>query len=171
MSKIGKPSENQFSTRSKEFQQSSTPQPPVPLSPLKMTAEKMQMVRRDVKPGNGTSLLTYQNHASLRSKLAKATCAVDARASDFYIKEKIAAPERYAHTRHREMEELRKENNRLFGRLLSIYEVSRKHLCLIDGKANSMCLFVRCVEKTTWRQRPQAWQSLRHQEQAPECQN
>ena len=49
---------------------------------------------------------------------------MDARASDFYIKEKIAGPERYAHTRHREMEELRKENNRLFGRLLSIYEVS-----------------------------------------------
>ena len=94
-----------------------------PLSPLKMTAEKMQMLRRDVKPGNGTSLLTFQNHASLRDKLSKATCAVDARASDFYIKEKIAGPERYAHTRHREMEELRKENNRLFGRLLSIYEV------------------------------------------------
>ena len=29
------------------------------VSPLKMTAEKMQMLRRDVKPGNGTSLLTY----------------------------------------------------------------------------------------------------------------
>ena len=42
-------------------------------SPLKMTAEKMQMIRRDVKPGNGTSLLTYQNHASLRSKLATTT--------------------------------------------------------------------------------------------------
>ena len=95
-----------------------------PISPLKMTAEKMQMLRRDVKPGNGTSLLTYQNHASLRTKLAKATCAVDAKASDFYIKEKSYAPERYAHVRHREMEDLRKENNRLFGRLLNIYEVS-----------------------------------------------
>ena len=89
-----------------------------------MTAEKMQMIRRDVKPGNGTSLLTYQNHASLRSKLARATCAVDARAGDHYIKEKTAGPERYAHTRHREIEDLRKENNRLFGRLLNIYEVS-----------------------------------------------
>ena len=29
------------------------------LSPVKVTAEKMQMVRRDVKPGNGTSLLSY----------------------------------------------------------------------------------------------------------------
>ena len=28
-------------------------------SPVKLTAEKMQMLRRDVKPGNGTSLLTY----------------------------------------------------------------------------------------------------------------
>ena len=28
-------------------------------SPMKMTAEKMQMVRRDVKPGNGTSLMSY----------------------------------------------------------------------------------------------------------------
>ena len=81
------------------------------------------MLRRDVKPGNGTSLLTYQNHASMRKQVANASCAVDARASDFYKNQKVAGPERYAHTRHREMEQLRKENNRLFGRLLSIYEV------------------------------------------------
>ena len=96
-------------------------------SPVKMTAEKMQMVRRDVKPGNGTSLLTYQNHANLRKHLAVARHLVDDRASDFYNKEKIAGPERYVHTRNKEMDELRRENNRLFGRLLNIYEVSSRN--------------------------------------------
>ena len=65
---------------------------------------------------------------------------MNARASDFYIKEKIAGPERYAHTRHREMEELRKENNRLFGRLLSIYEVSRqRHIQSIYESYLTVC--------------------------------
>ena len=91
-------------------------------SPLKMTAEKMQMVRRDVKPGNGTSLLTYQNHANHTRHLVEMKHLVDDRPSENYLKEKILGPERYAHTRHRQMEELRKENNRLFGRLLNIYE-------------------------------------------------
>ena len=50
--------------------------------------------------------------------------AVDARASDFYFKERVESQERYTHNRNREMDELRKENNRLFGRLLNIYEVS-----------------------------------------------
>ena len=89
-----------------------------------MTAEKMQMLRRDVKPGNGTSLLTYQNHANLKKNLAEMRPIVDARAGDHYLREQVKGPERYAHVRHREMEDLRKENNRLFGRLLSIYEVS-----------------------------------------------
>ena len=89
-----------------------------------MTAEKMQMVRRDVKPGNGTSLLTYQNHANLKKHLAEMRPMVDARAGDHYLRAHAEAPERYAHVRHRQMEEMRKENNRLFGRLLSIYEVS-----------------------------------------------
>lgn len=71
------------------------------LSPLKLTAEKMQMMRKDVKPGNGTSLLTYQNHANLRKNLAEMKHLVDARASDFYKKEKIIAPERHAHKTNR----------------------------------------------------------------------
>jgi hypothetical protein len=29
----------------------------------------MMMVRKDVKPGNGTSLLSYQNHMSLKRNL------------------------------------------------------------------------------------------------------
>ena len=37
----------------------------VDMSPLKTTAEKLQMLRRDVKPGNGTSLLSYQNTACM----------------------------------------------------------------------------------------------------------
>ena len=49
---------------------------------------------------------------------------VDDRPSENYLKEKIAAPERYAHCQKQKTEELRKENNRLFGRLLNIYEVS-----------------------------------------------
>ncbi len=49
---------------------------------------------------------------------------VDAKPSGHYLKEKVAGPERYIHTRGRQMSELRKENNRLFGRLLNIYEVS-----------------------------------------------
>ena len=84
----------------------------------------MQMLRRDVKPGNGTSLLTYQNHANLKKHLAEMRPIVDARAGDHYLRAHEKAPERYAHVRHRQMEDLRKENNRLFGRLLSIYEVS-----------------------------------------------
>ena len=31
----------------------------VDMSPLKSTAEVLQMLRRDVKPGNGTSLLVH----------------------------------------------------------------------------------------------------------------
>ena len=95
----------------------------VDVSPMRQTSEKMQMVRRDVKPGNGTSLLSYQNHANLRKNLATMRPIVDDWAGEFYIKEKVAGPERYAHTRQKEMNELRKENNRLFGRLLNIYEV------------------------------------------------
>lgn len=48
---------------------------------------------------------------------------VDDKAGHIYLREKVAGPERYIHTRNREMDELRKENNRLFGRLLNIYEV------------------------------------------------
>ena len=67
------------------------------LSPLKLTAEKMQMVRRDIKPGNGTSLIIYQNHANLKKHLSEMRPIVDDRPSENYLKEKIAAPERYAH--------------------------------------------------------------------------
>jgi len=84
----------------------------------------MQMMRKDVKPGNGTSLLTYQHHASLRKNLADMKHVVNARASEFYKKEKVNALERHAQKSNRLTEELRKENNRLFGRLLDIYEVS-----------------------------------------------
>lgn len=93
-------------------------------SPLKSTAEKMQMLRRDVKPGNGASLMHYHNDESMKRQIALAKPAVDAKPSNHYLKEKLAAPERYTHVRGREMENLRKENNRLFGRLLNIYEVS-----------------------------------------------
>ena len=86
------------------------------------TAEKMQMVRRDVKPGNGTSLISFQNHANLKKHLIQMRPIVDDRPSEQYLKEKIAGPERYAHCQKQKMDELRKENNRLFGRLLNIYE-------------------------------------------------
>ena len=48
-------------------------------------AEKMQMVRRDVKPGNGASLLSYQNHMSLKRNLQNMKSLVNDRASNFYI--------------------------------------------------------------------------------------
>ena len=94
------------------------------LSPLKMTAEKMQMLRRDVKPGNGTSLMTYNNHANLRKHLIEMRPQVDVRVSASYDQNRQALNERFSQTRNRQMDNLRKENNRLFGRLLSIYEVS-----------------------------------------------
>lgn len=96
----------------------------VDMSPIKTTAEKLQMLRRDVKPGNGTSLLSYQNTACMRKGLLNATFAVEARISDNYFEQKQLASERYNTKRNTEMDELKKENNRLFGRLLNIYEVS-----------------------------------------------
>ena len=60
----------------------------VDMSPLKSTAEKLQMLRRDVKPGNGTSLLSYQNHACMKRGLINATFAVEARISDTYFEQK-----------------------------------------------------------------------------------
>lgn len=86
----------------------------------------------------------YHNDESMKRQIALAKPAVDAKPSNHYLKEKVAAPERYTHTRGREMENLRKENNRLFGRLLNIYEVSiieqtnyflsiSKHLALLYG--------------------------------------
>ena len=92
------------------------------MSPLKMTAEKMQMVRRDIKPGNGTSLISYQNYANLKKHLSDMKPIVDDRPSETYLKEKIAGPDRYAHNQTKKMNELKKENSRLFGRLLNIYE-------------------------------------------------
>lgn len=84
----------------------------------------MQMLRRDIKPGNGASLLTYQHHANLRKHLIDSKPAVDAWASEVYYREKQCLQERYANKCNREAEELKRENNRLFGRLLDIYEVS-----------------------------------------------
>ena len=54
-------------------------------SPAKMTAERMQMVRRDVKPGNGTSLISYQNHANLRKHLAEMGPIVVAKPDESYM--------------------------------------------------------------------------------------
>ena len=38
----------------------------VDMSPVRTCAERMNMLRRDVKPGNGTSLLQYQNTACMK---------------------------------------------------------------------------------------------------------
>jgi len=56
-----------------------------PLSPDTLIAEKMQMMRTDVKPGNGTSLLAYCSHESHRQKLSTVKPIVDARATEFYL--------------------------------------------------------------------------------------
>ena len=83
----------------------------VDMSPLKTTAEKLQMLRRDVKPGNGTSLLSYQNTACMKRGLMNATYAVEARIGDTYFEQKQLASERYNTKRNTEMDELKKENN------------------------------------------------------------
>ena len=125
-----------------------------PSSPLKMTAEKMQMQRRDVKPGNGVSLMSYKNYFNMKKNLAEMRPMIDDWAGDHYISEKVAAPERYVHTRKREIDELRKENNRLFGRLLNIYEVSEEHclgtpLCGILGSTVFWCRKNRIQSEST----------------------
>mmetsp|Transcript_697 Transcript_697/g.967 ORF Transcript_697/g.967 Transcript_697/m.967 type:complete len:127 (+) Transcript_697:44-424(+) len=102
------------------------------------------MLRRDVKPGNGTSLLTYQNHANMKKQIENAKPAVEARASEIYYREKQLASERYIHNRNKEMEELKKENNRLFGRLLNIYE--KKHPALSNHKAGSLSVTKKKLE-------------------------
>lgn len=61
-----------------------------------MTAEKMQMIRRDVKPGNGTSLMTYNNHANLRKNLHEMRHMVDARMGESYDKDRNALHERFS---------------------------------------------------------------------------
>ena len=83
------------------------------------------MSRRDVKPGNGTSLISYQNHANLKKHLIEMRPIVDDQPNENYLKEQVAAPERYALNQNKKTVELRKENNRLFGRLLNIYEVRK----------------------------------------------
>jgi len=55
------------------------------------------MQRRDVKPGNGSSLISYQNFANLKKHLSEMRPMVDDRPSQNYLKEKIAGPERYTH--------------------------------------------------------------------------
>ena len=59
------------------------------------------------------------------------------------------------------MEELRKENNRLFGRLLNIYEVS--NATIIDRQIN-LLTYPSLLEKTAGHPRPQTRLSLRDEE-------
>ena len=90
-----------------------------------MTAEKMNMLmRRDVKPGGGTNFMIYQNHANLKKHLAEMRPMMNFRTNDHNLREQLSSTEFLAYLRHRETEKLHKENDRLFGRLLSIYEVS-----------------------------------------------
>ena len=108
-----------------------------------MTSEKMQMLRRDIKPGNGTSLISYQNYANLKKHLIEMRPIVDDRPNENYLKEKVAAPERYALSQNKKMDEIRKENNRLFGRLLNIYEV--RQLIFYFSRSNTK--FLSCRKK------------------------
>ena len=48
-------------------------------------SDRMMMLRNDIKPGNGTTLLSYQNHQSLKRNLRDSVHLVDDRAGDFYI--------------------------------------------------------------------------------------
>ena len=134
----------------------------VDTSPLRSTAEVLQMLRRDVKPGNGTSLLIHQNHASLRRQLKATKPAVEAWANDHYEREKHMASQRYAQNRNREMSELKKENHRLFGRLLNIYEVSLMRVVL-------KCLFL--TEKTCTSVEPQSRLIIVDKKEIGECED
>ena len=60
---------------------------------------------------------------NLRKHLQESKPAVEAWASDVYYREKQLLSERYANKTNRENDDLKRENNRLFGRLLNIYEV------------------------------------------------
>lgn len=86
----------------------------------------------------------YHNDESMKRQIALAKPAVDAKPSNHYLKEKVAAPERYTHTRGREMENLRKENNRLFGRLLNIYE--KKPAASRDHRPGSLAITKNKIE-------------------------
>ena len=82
------------------------------------------LMRRDVKPGDSTNSMAYQNHANLKKHLAEKRPMMNVRARDHNLREQLSSTEFLAYLRHRETEKLHKENDRLFGRLLSIYEVS-----------------------------------------------
>ena len=105
-------------------------------SPVKMLAEKMQMVRRDVKPGNGTSLMTYQNHESMKKHMVRMTPAVDAQLGEHTCAHKDLLGASSLNRANRNREQLKKENNRLFGRLLNIYE--KKAPPIRDHKPGSL---------------------------------
>ena len=83
------------------------------------------MQRRDVKPGIGTSLLSYQNHASLKRNLKNMKSIVQDKASDFYTQQYADQPFKFAHNWNNYMDRLNNENNRLFCRLVHISEVSQ----------------------------------------------
>ena len=87
-------------------------------------AEEMQMNRRDIKPGNGASLLSYQNHESLKRNLKNMKSLVSDRASDFYLGHYEDRPYKFAHNWDNYQNKLNTENSRFFKRLVSIAEVS-----------------------------------------------
>ena len=85
-------------------------------------SDQMMMFSKDVKPGNGQTLLSYQNHQSLKRHINDSVHLVDDRASDFYINWHATQPERYEHEMNKQQNLLRKENTRLFGRLVDILD-------------------------------------------------
>ena len=48
-------------------------------------SDQMMMFRGDIKPGNGASFMSYQNHMSLKKNIKESVHLVDDRASQFYI--------------------------------------------------------------------------------------
>lgn len=89
-----------------------------------LLSDKMMMLRKDIKPGNGATLLSYQNNQSLKQHLRDSVHLVDDRIGNRYIEHFNAQPEKYAHNLNKQQKELRTENTRLFGRLVSILDVS-----------------------------------------------
>ena len=87
-------------------------------------SDLMMMQRNDIKPGNGATLLSYQNHQSLKKHLRESIPLVDDMCSDMYIRKYAMQPEIYAHNYNKQQNNLKQENTRLFGRLVNILDVS-----------------------------------------------
>ena len=91
-----------------------------------LKADQMMMTRRDVKPGNGASLLSYQNHASLKRNLKNMRSLVDDRTPDYYTEKFDDNQSIFKNNWNSYTTKITQENNKFFQRLISIANVSHQ---------------------------------------------